>query len=91
MFSYLFINSMMTISAVSFLFSTTTRPISLMISQFTSGVGGTEPAAVVSLMILLVNLLMKGLIGLIKMLAAAKKKRGKEVPVASPGLLGGSA
>ena len=78
MFSYLFVNSMMTISAVSFLFSTTTRPISLLISQFTSGVGGTEPAAVVSLMILIVNLLMKGIIGLIKTVATAKKKRGKE-------------
>lgn len=78
MFSYLFVNSMMTISAVSFLFSSKTRPISLLISQFNSGVGGIELAAVVSLMILLVNLLMKGLIGLIKMLAEAKKKRGKE-------------
>jgi len=78
MFSYLFVNSMMTISAVSFLASIDTRPVSLLIPQFTNGVGGTEPAAVVSLMILLVNLLMKGLIGLIKMLAVAKKKRGKE-------------
>ncbi len=78
MFSYLFVNSMMTISAVSFLATTTTRPISLMISQFKDSVGGMELAAVVSLMILTVNLLLKGIIGLIKMLVTEGKRHRKE-------------
>ena len=34
MISYFFINSMITISAVSFLATTSTRPVSLMINQF---------------------------------------------------------
>jgi len=79
MFSYLFVNSMMTISAVSFLATTTTRPISLMISQFKDSVGGMELAAVVSLMILAVNLLLKGIISLIKIFMAARKRHRKEV------------
>ena len=76
MFAYLFVNSMMTISAVSFLATTTTRPLSLMISQFKDSVGGMELAAVVSLMILLINLLLKGLLTLIKprMLQASRRK-----------------
>ena len=34
MFSYFFVNCMMTISAVSFLASTANKPVSLMINQF---------------------------------------------------------
>ena len=65
MFSYLFVNCMMTISAVSFLANSTTRPISLMINQFEAQMQ-YESAAVVSLMILLVNILLKSIIGIIK-------------------------
>lgn len=79
MFSYLFVNCMMTISAVSFLATTTTRPLSLMISQFKDSVGGIELAAVVSLMILVVNLLLKGLLGLIRSALTARKKHRKEI------------
>lgn len=78
MFSYLFVNSMMTISAVSFLATTTTRPISLMISQFKDSVGGMELAAVVSLMILVTNLLVKGLLSLAKLVVTARKRHRKE-------------
>lgn len=78
MFSYLFVNCMMTISAVSFLATTKTRPISLMISQFKDNVGGMEMAAVISLMILMTNLLLKGFLSLAKLAIAAKKKHRKE-------------
>lgn len=65
MFSYLFVNCMMTISAVSFLANSSTRPISLMINQFEAQMQ-YESAAVVSLMILLVNIVLKAIIGIIK-------------------------
>lgn len=65
MFSYLFVNCMMTISAVSFLASASTRPISLMINQFEAQMQ-YESAAVVSLAILLVNIVMKAVIALVK-------------------------
>lgn len=71
MFSYLFVNSMMTISAVSFLDSLSTRPISLMINQFEMQMQ-YESAAVVSLIILLVNVLLKTLIGIFKKKAVKK-------------------
>lgn len=65
MFSYLFVNCMMTISAVSFLSTLGTRPISLMINQFEAQMQ-YESAAVVSLVILLVNVTVKAVIGIIK-------------------------
>lgn len=58
MFSYFFVNCMMTISAVSFLANTDNKPVSLMINQFEAQ-SQMECAAVVSLAILLVNLLIK--------------------------------
>jgi len=58
MFSYFFVNCMMTISAVSFLATTANKPVSLMINQFEAQMQ-LECAAVVSLGILVVNLLMK--------------------------------
>lgn len=65
MISYFFINSMITISAVSFLATTSTRPVSLMINQFEAQVQ-LECAAVVSLAILFVNVLIKGTVYLIR-------------------------
>lgn len=73
MFSYLFVNAMMTISAVSFLANSTTKPISLMINQY-KDYNQFEGAAVVSLMILAGNLLLKGLIGLIRHCLQKKRK-----------------
>ncbi len=78
MFSYLFVNAMMTISAVSFLATTTTRPVSLMISQFKDSVGGMELAAMVSLAILLSNITLKAILGIIRMIIRATKKSRKE-------------
>lgn len=71
MFSYFFVNSMMTISAVSFLATTQNKPLALMINQFEAQMQ-LECAAVVSLMILCVNLLVKGLLHLMKKLGRAK-------------------
>ena len=58
MMSYFFVNCMMTISAVSFLANVSNKPIALMITQF-EGQMQLECAAFVSLIILLVNILMK--------------------------------
>ncbi len=58
MFSYFFVNCMMTISAVSFLYSWNTKPLSLTIPEF-SDQRQYEAAAIVSLLILLVNLLVR--------------------------------
>lgn len=66
MFSYFFVNCMMTISAVSFLATTRNKPVSLMINQFEAQMQ-LECAAVVSLMILLTNLLVKGVVHMLKM------------------------
>ena len=61
MFGYFFVNCMMTISAVSILFNASNKPLSLMINQF-EGHMAIECAAVVSLIILVVNILMKGIV-----------------------------
>ncbi len=65
MFSYFLVNCMMTISAVSFLATTANKPIALMINQFEAQ-RQLECAAIVSLMILFVNLLVKSIIHIIK-------------------------
>lgn len=65
MFSYFFVNCMMTISAVSFLFTEENRPIALMINRF-EDMNMMECAAVVAIVILVVNVLMKGIVYLIR-------------------------
>lgn len=60
MYSYYFVNAMITISAVSFLVNFRTMPLSLMIPQLESQ-SFLEGTAVVSLLILLLNLLEKGI------------------------------
>ena len=55
MASYFFINAMMTISAVAFLFTVNNKPLALLIPQFESQLS-YEATAVVSLIILVVNL-----------------------------------
>ena len=65
MFSYFFVNCMMTISAVSFLASTANKPISLMINQFEAQ-AQIEYAAVVSILILVVNLIIKAIVYAVK-------------------------
>ena len=68
MMSYFFVNCMMTISAVSFLANVSDKPIALMITQF-EGQMQLECAAFVSLIILVVNILMKYIVFCIKKLA----------------------
>jgi iron(III) transport system permease protein len=65
MFSYFFVNSMMTISAVSFLHTVRNKPISLMITQFEAQLF-LEGAAFVSLIILICNFAVKCLIYALK-------------------------
>ena len=72
MFSYFFVNCMMTISAVSFLATTMNKPVSLMINQFEAQMQ-LEEAAVVSLMILLANLIIKLVVYVIKGISNRKK------------------
>lgn len=65
MLSYFFVNCMITISAVSFLANTSNKPVALMINQFEAQMQ-LESAAVVSLMILIANLIVKGIVHVIK-------------------------
>ncbi len=65
MISYFFVNCMMTISAVSFLANVSNKPIAMMITQF-EGQMQLECAAFVSLIILLVNVIMKFIVFLIR-------------------------
>lgn len=65
MFSYFFVNAMITISAVSFLSNVSNMPLSLMIPQF-EGQTMLESSAYISLLILIVNVVLKGLIYLAK-------------------------
>lgn len=78
MFSYFFVNCMMTISAVSFLSTTANKPVSLMISRFEAQMQ-LESAAVVSLAILAVNLIMRGIIYLVKKKMTSSEKSAPKV------------
>ena len=72
MIAYFFINSMVTISAVTFLFNTDTMPLSLMINTYEGNMMLGE-AAIVSLIILFFNLIVKGSIYLINRKEDRKK------------------
>lgn len=74
MLGYFFINSMMTISAVSFLATVATKPVALMITQF-EGQTQLECAAFVSLIILLVNLIIKSGAYLVKRAVLSRGNR----------------
>lgn len=65
MYSYFFVNAMITISAVSFLVSFRTMPLSLMIPQLESQ-SFIEGTALISLLILMVNLGEKGIAFFVK-------------------------
>jgi len=71
--SYFFVNSMMTISAVSFLSAGKIKPISLMLSQFEAQML-IECAAFVSLLILTVNVVIKGIVYILKRRMAKKER-----------------
>lgn len=65
MYSYYFVNAMITISAVSFLMNFRTMPLSLMIPQLESQ-SFIEGTAMVSLLILFINLAEKGVAFVVK-------------------------
>ena len=64
-FSYFFVNSMITISAVSFLAGSATKPVALLIPQYEAQ-SFRECSAFISLMILGANLLVRGIIYAVK-------------------------
>ncbi|MBQ9118306.1 MAG: ABC transporter permease subunit [Clostridia bacterium] len=74
MYSYYFVNSMITISAVSFLINFRTTPLSLMIPQLESQ-SFIEGTALVSLLILALNLIEKGIAFLVKAYADRKERK----------------
>lgn len=65
MFTYFFVNCMMTISAVAFLADLSNKPLSLMITQFEAQML-IECASFVSLLILITNLALKGIMFFVK-------------------------
>ncbi|MEG0762960.1 MAG: ABC transporter permease subunit [Oscillospiraceae bacterium] len=75
MFAYFFVNCMMTISAVSFLFTVNNMPVSLMITQFEAQML-LECSAFISVVILAINLGMKALIFLINKKLCTAEQRG---------------
>lgn len=81
MFSYFFVNCMMTISAVSFLANTSDKPVSLMINQFEAQMQ-LECAAVVSLMILFTNLVVKGAFFLMRKHSARREVASSQKSIA---------
>ena len=64
-FSYFFVNSMITISAVSFLANADTKPVALLIPQYEAQ-SFLECSAFISLLILCCNLLVKAAVHLLK-------------------------
>ena len=64
MFSYFFVNAMITISAVAFLFNTRNMPLSLLINKYEGNMLLGE-AAIVSIIILAINIMVKSVVYLI--------------------------
>lgn len=61
MLAYFFVNAMITISAITFLFNTKTMPLSLLINNYEGNMMLGE-AAIISLIILFFNVIVKGII-----------------------------
>lgn len=80
MYSYFFVNAMITISAVSFLMNFRTMPLSLLIPQLESQ-SFIEGTAMVSLMILVINLVEKAIAFAVKKTIAKEDKKILEIPV----------
>ncbi len=74
MFSYYFINAMITISAVSFLFSFGNMPLAVLINTYEKA-GNYEMQAVISVVILAINLPIKLLLSLLRRKLAHKKSK----------------
>lgn len=74
MFSYFFLNSMITISAVAFLCTYKNQPLSILITTYEK-TGNYEMQAVVSITILFINVMFKGCITLINHFINLKTNR----------------
>ena len=73
MFSYIFVNCMVTISAISFLTNFRNMPLALLIPQFDSQ-SMVEQIAFISIIILAVNVAEKGIIYFLKLYFARKER-----------------
>ena len=82
MYSYFFVNAIITISAVSFLVNFNTMPLALLIPQLESQ-AFTEGTALVSLIILVINLIEKAVVFFVKRSIAKNEKREQELSSAS--------
>lgn len=72
MVAYFFVNSMITISAIAFLFNTRTMPLSLLVNTYEGNMMLGE-AAIISLIILTLNVIIKGIVYLINRREDRKK------------------
>ena len=81
MFSYFFVNSMVTISAVSFLAPPSPKPVALLINQFQDQ-RQLESAAFVSLLIFLVNVVLRVSIRGVKALLSRERKEAAVITAA---------
>lgn len=72
MFSYMFVNSMMTISAVAFLYTSSTMPLQLLINRYENSLM-MEETAIISLIILIINLIVKITVYLIERFSNKKE------------------
>ncbi len=78
MFSYFFVNCMMTISAVSFLATPDNKPLSLLINQFET-FNMMECAAVVAILIFVVNVAVKAVVNILRRMGERKHANEKTV------------
>ena len=78
MFSFFFINSMITISAVAFLCTYLDQPLSILINTYDKQ-GSYEMQAVVSFIILLTNILAKAILTVGSKLLRKRMEKGEEV------------
>lgn len=77
MFSYFFLNSMITISAVTFLCTYKTQPLAVLITIY-DRTGNYEMQAVISFIILVINVTFKGIISLLIYLLVTRFEKRKE-------------
>ncbi len=78
MFSYFFLNSMITISAVAFLSTYKTQPLAVLITTY-ERTGNYEMQAVVSFIIILINLVFKGCTAILTYIFVTRKERRKGI------------
>ena len=78
MFSYIFVNSMITISAVAFLYNSNTMPLSIMINRYENSLM-LEEAAIISLLIFGINFIVKTIVYIIKRIDHNRRKYERDL------------